>query len=63
MMNQMNVVATAVLGAIVWSFCYMYNIFPVWVALGVVGLSIYMAVAPGSKLQKKPPTNEPWYMK
>jgi hypothetical protein len=62
-MNQINVVATAVLGAIVWSFSYMFHFFPVWVALGVVLLTIYVAMAPGKLLQKKPPTQEPWYMK
>jgi len=62
-MNQMNVVATAVLGAIVWSFCYMFNFFPPWIGLGVVGLTIYVALAPGRSLQKKAPGNDPWYMK
>jgi len=62
-MNQMNVVATAVLGAIVWSFCYMFNFFPLWIGLGVVGLTCYVAVAPSRFLQKKAPLNDPWYMK
>jgi hypothetical protein len=63
MNHQMNVVATAVIGAIVWSFCFMFNFFPVFVALGVAALTIYVALAPGRSLQKKAPVNEPWYMK
>jgi hypothetical protein len=61
-MNQINVVATAVIGAIVWSFSFMFNFFPLWVFLGVVGLTLYVALAPGRALQKKAP-NDPWYMK
>ena len=63
MNHQMNVVATAVIGAIVWSFSYMFNFFPLFVALGVVGLTCYVALAPSKALQKKAPLNEPWYMK
>jgi hypothetical protein len=62
-MNQMNVIATAVIGAIVWSFSYMFNFFPLWVFLGVAALTVYVALAPGKSLQKKAPANEPWYMK
>jgi hypothetical protein len=62
-MTQMNVVATAVLGAIVWAFCFMFNFFPVWVAFGVIALTAFVALAPGRALQKKPPAEEPWYMK
>jgi len=63
MNHQMNVVATAVIGAIVWSISYMFNFFPVFVALGVAALACYVALAPGRSLQKKAPLNEPWYMK
>jgi len=62
-MNQMNVVAIATLGAIVWSFSYMFNFFPLWVGLGVIGMTCYVALAPGRSLQKKAPLKDAWYMK
>ncbi len=61
-MNQINVIAAGIFGAIATSFAYLMDFYPVWVALGSIGLTGFIAFAP-SPTTKKPPKAEPWYMK
>jgi hypothetical protein len=61
-MNQINVVAAGIFGAIAVSVAYMVDFYPVWVAVGSLGLIGYTAFAPSMTTKKKPPA-EPWYMK
>jgi hypothetical protein len=61
-MNQINVVAAAIFGAIAVAVAAMIDFYPVWVALGAAGLIGYVAFASGAGTKKAPPA-EPWYMK
>ena len=61
-MNQVNVVAAAIFGAIATSFAYMFDFYPIVVLALGLGLVGYVAFAPEGGKKKAPPT-EPWYMK
>ena len=62
-MNQVNVVAAAIFGSIVSAFAYMFDFYPIVVAVGMIGLTGYVAFAPPGGAKKKGPPSEPWYMK
>jgi hypothetical protein len=62
-MNQINVVAAGIFGAIATAFAYMFDFYPIMVALGGVALTAYVAFAPSGSANKKAPPSEPWYMK
>jgi purine-cytosine permease-like protein len=61
-MNQINVVAAGIFGAIATAFAYMFDFYPIMVGLGMVGLTAYVALVPAGGSKKAPPS-EPWYMK
>jgi hypothetical protein len=61
-MNQINVVAAAIFGSIATAFAYMFDFYPIWVAIAMVGLVGYVAFAPPGGAKKAPP-KEPWYLK
>jgi hypothetical protein len=62
-MNQINVVAAGIFGAIATAFAYMFDFYPIVVAVGMIGLVGYVAFAPQGGAKKKGPPSEPWYMK
>ena len=62
-MNQINVVAAAIFGSIALAFAYMFDFYPVAVAVAMMGLVGYVAFAPAGGAKKKAPPSEPWYMK
>ena len=61
-MNQINVVAAGIAGAIATAIAYMVDFYPVWVAIGSLAVAGFIAFAP-AETKKKPPASEPWYMK
>jgi hypothetical protein len=60
--NQINVVAAAIFAMIATAFAYMFDFYPLWVAIAGVGLIGYVAFMPTGGSKKAPPS-EPWYMK
>ena len=61
-MNQINVVAAAIFGAIATAFAYMFDFYPIMVLVAMIGLTAYVAFGPQAGKKKAPPS-EPWYMK
>ena len=62
-MNQINVVAAAIFGAIATAFAYMFDFYPIVVLFAMMGLTAYVAFGPQPGAKKKAPPSEPWYMK